>query len=184
MVGMWTFSVVAEERWKCLVCEFSNALDRPTCVLCGTKRNDSTRRGDAVVIYYWVKGLVVVLTGGDEADSQVVDLEEVRLKRSMHRLSSASAPQGPATNNLRLSMLNPRQQYARCVLLRYSIMEFSMEVMEANVSTDGIENAAANDTSGCATSDPTELLSGPARPGISTLLRQLQQQKPALLLQP
>ncbi|KAG2831452.1 hypothetical protein PC111_g7015 [Phytophthora cactorum] len=27
------------ERWKCSVCEFSNAMDRPTCMLCGTKNS-------------------------------------------------------------------------------------------------------------------------------------------------
>lgn len=99
----------ADERWKCRVCEFTNALDKPNCILCGTKRN-TTRR-----------------------DSVVAELEEIRIKRQ-HRavtkstnavvngslLSSSSTSlrlsrslSANQSLSLSLSALNPRQRYAR-----------------------------------------------------------------------
>lgn len=83
-------SIESEERWKCLVCEFSNALEKRTCILCGTKRNTASRRG-----------------------SGPVDLEEIRIKRTHQQRLSSAAQKQLSLQNLRLSTLNPRQRYAR-----------------------------------------------------------------------
>ncbi|TMW64992.1 hypothetical protein Poli38472_009159 [Pythium oligandrum] len=85
----------AEERWKCLVCEFTNSMDKANCILCGTKRNSSRRTAS--------------------------EAEEQRIKRSQRPSQSTERPSQSYYShsaslsqlNLRLSVLNPRQRYAR-----------------------------------------------------------------------
>lgn len=119
VAGLLTFlasphSEQSEERWKCLVCEFTNSLEKRNCILCGTKRN-SSRRGEPTRSFPLFRGLYT--DDGSElppsADSVVGDLE-IHVKKS-HTQSSLSglSVSRQSLQGLRLSTLNTRQRYAR-----------------------------------------------------------------------
>ncbi|TDH69606.1 hypothetical protein CCR75_002264 [Bremia lactucae] len=89
------------ERWRCLVCEFSNAMDRPTCVLCGTKnskREEPSRLKHSIA-------------GREERVSSTSSI--TMLTRPSLAASVVSTNSRPSLRPLRLSTLNPRQKYAR-----------------------------------------------------------------------
>ncbi|DBA04905.1 TPA: hypothetical protein N0F65_006907 [Lagenidium giganteum] len=99
----------ADERWKCLVCDFANSMEKRTCLLCGTRRN-ATRR----------------VTGSNptELDEKAKFTGSSNSSNSGYSSANSSSNRstsqrmnGPQANvrsqSLRLSVLNPRQRYAR-----------------------------------------------------------------------
>ncbi|KAG7401298.1 hypothetical protein PHYBOEH_002102 [Phytophthora boehmeriae] len=93
------------ERWKCVVCEFSNALDRRTCLLCGTKKNtrNASDREE-------LPRLKHSIAGREDRTSSVTMLARPSLGA---RRSSVLSVNRQSLRPLRLSTLNPRQRYAR-----------------------------------------------------------------------
>lgn len=99
------------ERWKCSVCEFSNALDRPTCMLCGTKNTKHHRRGSDREELPRLKHSIA---GRDERLSSTSSITMLtRPSLSTQRSSVLSVGSRQSLRPLRLSTLNPRQKYAR-----------------------------------------------------------------------
>ncbi|KAI9911855.1 hypothetical protein PsorP6_009678 [Peronosclerospora sorghi] len=99
------------ERWKCAVCDFSNTMDRPTCVLCGTKNAKASRiaseRDD-------LPRLKHSIAGRDERLSSVGSVTMLaRPSYTTTRASTLSLGTRPSLRPLRLSSLNSRQKYAR-----------------------------------------------------------------------
>ncbi|KAH7465822.1 hypothetical protein KRP22_014824 [Phytophthora ramorum] len=99
------------ERWKCSVCEFSNAMDRPTCLLCGTKNSKPVRqqsdRED-------LPRLKLSIAGREERLSSAGSVTMLtRPSLSAQRSSVLSVGSRQSLRPLRLSTLNPRQKYAR-----------------------------------------------------------------------
>ncbi|KAG6604599.1 putative HECT E3 ubiquitin ligase [Phytophthora cinnamomi] len=97
------------ERWKCSVCEFSNAMDRPTCVLCGTKNAKYARQ---VSDREELPRLKHSIAGRDERLSSASSVTMLA-RPSLQRSSILSAGTRASLRPLRLSTLNPRQKYAR-----------------------------------------------------------------------
>ncbi|KAG2770977.1 hypothetical protein Pcac1_g18072 [Phytophthora cactorum] len=92
------------ERWKCSVCEFSNAMDRPTCMLCGTK---NSKREE-------LPRLKQSIAGRDERLSSTSSITMLtRPSLTAQRSSILSVGSRQSLRPLRLSTLNPRQKYAR-----------------------------------------------------------------------
>uniref|UniRef100_K3X0G7 HECT-type E3 ubiquitin transferase n=1 Tax=Globisporangium ultimum (strain ATCC 200006 / CBS 805.95 / DAOM BR144) TaxID=431595 RepID=K3X0G7_GLOUD len=100
-------TIESDERWKCLVCEFSNALDKRTCILCGTKRSTTN---NIIVSSNPTSNSVTSAHSRRRSSSGPIDaVDELRINK--HHTTSLSQPQ--PQQNLRLSTLNPRQRYAR-----------------------------------------------------------------------
>ncbi|RLN20983.1 hypothetical protein BBJ28_00008049 [Nothophytophthora sp. Chile5] len=102
-----------EERWKCQVCEFSNSMEKRTCLLCGTKRTSHrSRRGSQPSIdeldELRVKHSVAARDDRLSRASSVTMLARPSLSRP-----SSSSVLRPSLRPLRLSTLNSRQRYAR-----------------------------------------------------------------------
>uniref|UniRef100_M4BPG8 HECT-type E3 ubiquitin transferase n=1 Tax=Hyaloperonospora arabidopsidis (strain Emoy2) TaxID=559515 RepID=M4BPG8_HYAAE len=98
------------ERWKCMVCEFSNAVDRPTCLLCGTKNVKPRRTSDREDL----PRLKLSIAGREERVSSAGSV--TMLSRPSFSAPRASVPGGSSRRSLRplrLSTLNSRQKYAR-----------------------------------------------------------------------
>lgn len=91
------------ERWKCSVCDFSNATDRRTCMLCGTKqpsKNEELPRLKQSI-------------AGDDRSSRASSVTMLARPSLVTRRSSVLSVNGQTLRPLRLSTLNPRQRYAR-----------------------------------------------------------------------
>ncbi|CAI5720354.1 unnamed protein product [Hyaloperonospora brassicae] len=98
------------ERWKCYVCEFSNAVDRPTCLLCGTKNVKPRRCSDKDDL----PGRKLSIAGREERTSSAGSVTMLtRPSFSTQRGSVLSGSRRPSLRPLRLSTLNSRQKYAR-----------------------------------------------------------------------
>ncbi|RMX62815.1 hypothetical protein KXD40_004666 [Peronospora effusa] len=101
------------ERWKCSVCDFSNAMERRTCMLCGTKNlkppsRQVSDRGEEL------PRLKQSIAGREERLSSASSVTMLaRPSFSTQRSSALSVGTRPSLRPLRLSTLNPRQKYAR-----------------------------------------------------------------------
>ncbi|RQM12506.1 hypothetical protein DD237_008387 [Peronospora effusa] len=101
------------ERWKCSVCDFSNAMERRTCMLCGTKNlkppcHQVSDRGEEL------PRLKQSIAGREERLSSASSVTMLaRPSFSTQRSSALSVGTRPSLRPLRLSTLNPRQKYAR-----------------------------------------------------------------------
>ncbi|CAH0474858.1 unnamed protein product [Peronospora belbahrii] len=99
------------ERWKCSICEFSNAMDRRMCLLCGTKNSKPPRQASD---REELPRLKQSLVGREERLSSASSVTMLsRPSFSMQRSSVLSGSTRPSLRPLRLSTLNTRQKYAR-----------------------------------------------------------------------